>query len=116
MRKSLIVAAVAAVLGLAASVTMAAGSDVLANRHAQMGVKCEQCHKVKAPKAGAKVKNEQCLACHQSYDALAKRTKGLSPNPHKTHLGNVRCTDCHSGHQAGKLMCNDCHKFNLTVK
>ena len=70
----------------------------------------------KMPKVGAKVKNERCLVCHQSYEALAERTKALNPNPHKTHLGNVRCTDCHAGHQQGKLMCNDCHKFNLTVK
>ena len=116
MIKSWIVGAAVAVFGMTASLSMAANGNFLANRHAQMGVKCEQCHKAKMPKAGAKVKNERCLACHQSYEALAERTKALNPNPHKTHLGNVRCTDCHAGHQQGKLMCNDCHKFNLTVK
>lgn len=94
----------------------AADDKALADRHAGYGAACQSCHKDAAPKAGAKVANEACFVCHQNYDALAKRTAKLDPNPHYTHLGNVRCSDCHSGHASSKLMCNDCHNFSLTVK
>ena len=106
----------AAVLGSVSLSGMAAEGVTLADRHAKMNVSCVQCHGVKTPATGAKVQNTACLTCHGSYDKLAEKTKALSPNPHKTHLGNVRCSDCHSGHQQSKLMCNDCHKFDLQVK
>lgn len=113
--KTTMLAAVTA-FALMTSSTFAADVSVLADRHAKLGVKCEQCHSVQMPAAGAKVKNQSCLTCHQSYDALAKKTEKLNPNPHRTHLGNVRCSDCHSGHVQARLMCNDCHKFDLKVK
>lgn len=103
-------------LGCLVTTSFAAESQSLADRHAKMNVTCVQCHGVKTPATGAKVGTEACLKCHGSYEALAQKTKGLEPNPHKTHLGNVRCSDCHSGHQESKLMCNDCHKFDLKVK
>lgn len=114
MRKTMLAALAA--FALMTSAAFAADAPALADRHAKLGVKCEQCHGTKAPAAEAKVKNEACFACHQNYDALAKRTAKLDPNPHKTHLGNVRCSDCHSGHAQSRLTCNDCHKFDLKVK
>ena len=87
----------------------------VADIHKKSGISCADCHQTKKPKEGAKVRNEQCLSCHESYDELAKKTAKLQPNPHYTHLGNVRCSDCHSGHKQSHLMCNDCHKFNLKM-
>ena len=101
---------------LMTSAAFAADDAFLADRHAKLGLKCEQCHSVQTPTPESKVRNQSCLACHQSYDALAQKTEKLDPNPHKTHLGNVRCSDCHSGHAQARLMCNDCHKFDLKVK
>lgn len=114
MKKTMLAALTA--LALMTSAAFAADAPALADRHAKLGVKCEQCHAIKTPAAEAKVKNEACFACHQNYAELAKRTNKLDPNPHKTHLGNVRCSDCHSGHAQARLMCNDCHKFDLKVK
>ena len=111
-----LIAALAASLGLAAVSAYAADAPVLAERHVQRGATCVQCHAGTAPQAGAKVKVDDCLKCHQSYDVLADRTAKVNPNPHKTHLGNVRCSDCHSGHAQPKVMCNNCHKFDLKVK
>lgn len=57
----------------------------------------------------------QCLQCHQSYDALAEKTKNLEPNPHKSHLGAVNCVECHKADKPSKqpeLMCN----FTLKTK
>lgn len=61
----------------------------------------------------------QCLQCHQSYDALAEKTKNLEPNPHKSHLGAVNCIECHKADKPSKqpeLMCNSCHNFTLKAK
>ena len=61
----------------------------------------------------------QCLQCHQSYDALAEKTKNLEPNPHKSHLGAVNCVECHKADKPSKqpeLMCNSCHNFTLKAK
>lgn len=96
--------------------TAGAAEQPLANRHMAHGVDCVSCHGTKTPQPGAVVDNKNCLTCHQSYEALAKRTEKLEPNPHFSHLGNVRCSDCHSGHQQPKLLCNDCHKFNMQPK
>lgn len=90
-----------------------ANAASLADRHANYGAECTACHADKTPEEGTRVSNEKCLACHESYAKVAERTAKVSPNPHDTHLGNVRCTDCHSGHAQPKLMCNDCHKFDL---
>lgn len=116
MKKTILSACMAMVCAAVSTGSFAADAAPLADRHAKFGLKCEQCHQTSKPAAEAKVKNESCFACHQSYDALAKKTVKLDPNPHKTHLGNVRCSDCHSGHSQAKLMCNDCHKFDLKVK
>jgi fumarate reductase flavoprotein subunit len=97
------------------SAAFSADAPALADRHAKLGVMCESCH-AGVPAAGAKVKNDKCFACHQNYEAVAKRTEKVEPNPHYTHLGNVRCSDCHKGHTEGAVMCNECHKFNLKVK
>lgn len=113
--KTTMLAALTAI-ALMTSAAFAADAPTLADRHAKLGLKCEQCHAVPIPQPESKVKNQACLACHQSYDALAQKTEKLDPNPHKTHLGNVRCSDCHSGHGQARLMCNDCHKFDLKVK
>lgn len=101
------------VLSLGVAFASMTASAAVADYHMKYGVKCEACHNTSQPKAGAKVSAEQCLKCHKSYKALAEQTKNLQPNPHHTHLGNVRCSDCHSGHGQSKLVCNECHKFDL---
>ena len=104
---------VSALAVLSIGMAACANAATLADRHASYGAKCESCHVVKTPEEGARVKNEQCLACHGSYEQLAEKTAKVTPNPHDSHLGKVRCSDCHVGHADPKLMCNDCHKFNL---
>ncbi len=83
----------------------AAQTETLAQIHAKAGFQW--------PKDESRVNNNPCFACHKSYEELAKKTANLDPNPHKSHLGNVRCTECHSGYGKSQLMCNTCHKFDL---
>lgn len=112
-----VVGALCGIVALSMSTSLsAADKSFLADRHAQKGVACSACHGQANPKTNAVVRNETCFACHQNYDILAKRTAKIEPNPHFTHLGNVRCSDCHKGHRQSTLMCNDCHKFSITPK
>jgi len=63
------------------------------------------------------VTKQQCMRCHGSYAELAKKTASLNVNPHRSHLGEVDCVQCHKPTQAKpELMCNSCHKFKLEKK
>ncbi len=82
-------------------------------RHTKKGVACARCHGKAAPKEGAEVENQRCLACHGPMEKLAKKSEPKDfpdRNPHKSHLGEINCTVCHSEHGASKVYCLDCHK------
>jgi hypothetical protein len=89
----------------------------LAQQHAAAGLKCASCHGEgkKTP-----VESAKCLECHESFKAVAERTKDMKPNPHANHLvdtGTLECTDCHHGHKASEIACTNCHNnFNFTRK
>ncbi len=59
---------------------------------------------------------QDCLACHQSYDAVAAKTAKTVPNPHDSHRGEVNCTNCHSVKDRPRFECNDCHELNIKMK
>jgi hypothetical protein len=108
---------------LLASVLLAAGfafgtsamaADYLADRHAQLGLKCAQCHGEKGPSKPPTM--DPCLKCHGgSYEEVAKTTAEKHPNPHYTHQGDKECAVCHKGHKASEFFCNECHKFKVQV-
>ena len=106
MMKTKISLMLAAALWFATSVSSAAP---LAQRHVERGVKCEMCHATQPPKT---VKQDQCLKCHSSYEALAKRTDKKDINPHDSHIESPECTQCHSGHGKPRLLCDECHEFS----
>ena len=108
-------ALLAGALILGSNAALAAPGTFLADRHAQRGVACASCHGTATPKAGAKVPTARCNACHQSLDAVAKRTAKVDPNPHYNHLVGLDCTECHKGHQAGVNMCASCHNIHYKV-
>lgn len=78
----------------------------------------EQMHGPMWPKSiDGYVTKGQCLKCHGPYDKLANQTADLVPNPHKSHLGEVNCEDCHKANLAKPvLMCNQCHNFTIHKK
>jgi hypothetical protein len=90
-----------------------AKSEYLGHRHAQQSVTCGLCHGKSFPETRASM--EQCLTCHGSYQHLAKLTEDVYPNPHNSHLGEIRCTLCHKAHEQSVLYCNLCHVFDLKV-
>lgn len=97
-------------LGVAVAADAADGSHFLADRHAERGVKCVDCHGAGTPTAD--VSANQCLKCHGgTYKALAAKTDSDDINPHDTHLGEQPCTTCHAGHKQPQLSCDGCHEF-----
>ena len=59
--------------------TAGAATQTLAQKHAKAGVR-------------GNPTQEQCIACHGgSYEALAKQTANVKPNPHGSHMGPVQC-------------------------
>lgn len=87
-----------------------------ADRHAQVGVKCEACHGMdKANPATPDI--DTCTGCHNA-DQLAEKTKDFKPtNPHVSpHYGKaLECTYCHIQHGQTEDFCAQCHSFGFKV-
>ena len=100
------------VLALGA-VALAGGEDkprpLLADRHKAAGLACTDCHGEGSRQA---VESDQCLSCHESWEATAKRTRAIKPNPHDNHVVNAsgECNLCHHGHKAAEVVCAQCHQ------
>ena len=97
--------ALVAALGLMLSVSAGAAEKTLA-----------EVHNGAFPAEDGWAVKTKCLQCHVSYDKLAEATKDIKPNPHKSHLGAVNCTECHKADKPSRqpeLMCNTCHNFTL---
>lgn len=109
----LLLTTICAGLLLAPVFANAADPAPLADRHSQKSVACSSCH-VKAPNAKPTMK--ECLACHGgTYEGLAKSTESDDINMHATHMGELECTECHSGHKKPRLVCDGCHEFTDIV-
>lgn len=81
----------------------------LKDAHSRLGLECQACHgNAQSPRKPAA---KACLACHGSYAELAKTTAKIEPNPHQSHLGDLRCTYCHASHGESRIYCNECHQF-----
>ncbi|MCD8554769.1 cytochrome c3 family protein [Seleniivibrio sp.] len=100
----------------------AQNNELLAQKHLKQGVACTDCHAIGEEKAPVKV--DTCLSCHDGYEGMAKKTEKKGDgtylsnlNPHKSHLGNVECTECHKGHEkAATTTCEKrCHTFGLVL-
>jgi fumarate reductase flavoprotein subunit len=91
-------------------------SAFLADMHAKKQVNCDACH----GSGGTVVDdNEQpvnmnCVKCHGALADVAKKATG-HVNPHKSHLGEISCTTCHSGHAVSKTYCLNCHAFEMKI-
>lgn len=86
-------------------------SNYLAGAHAKMGLDCSACHKEVKIDDSERSINKSCTECHGDLATMAKKTSE-EINPHKSHLGEINCTSCHSGHEASVAYCSNCHQFN----
>lgn len=92
--------------------------DVLAQKHLQAGITCNQCHSAGVPAQSTSKDKipqiataEACLKCHGSYKQLGEKTKDYSThlNPHVSHYGDLECYQCHRVHQTSEMFCSSCH-------
>ena len=73
-------------------------ASFLAGAHNQKGISCQMCHTTDKVSDSETEINKQCVMCHEPNALVKKTEKPHQPNPHKSHLGDVQCTACHSGH------------------
>lgn len=100
--------------GYQRAVVRVAQATAFKQRHQSKGIDCVACHGAE-PDFAVVPTVEVCLGCHESYEAVAELTADVVPNPHHSHMGEGRCTDCHSEHLEPRLTCNQCHVFEMDV-
>jgi hypothetical protein len=86
---------------------------LLGDKHKEMGIQCESCHKENPPQN--KVPKAVCQGCHGDYKMLAEKTEKVDPNPHRSHEGNLDCSVCHHSHKPSEDHCESCHNFGFKV-
>lgn len=75
----------------------------------EVGADCQTCHSKPVKVQDAEQhENQACISCHGDLAELAAQSKTLL-SPHKSHLIDISCTSCHSGHQQPVLVCQTCH-------
>lgn len=104
---------------LFAVIAAAQSVNTVKGKHAENGLKCEDCHGTVAPEK--KASSKACIECHGQVPGEVKEYhdggKPLKVNPHESHQGEIRCTLCHSSHGESKLYCVECHNFeDMKVK
>ena len=83
----------------------------LAGVHTKKGLDCAACHTTNVISDSETEINKQCAICHGSLEQMGTKTSSQIPNPHKSHIGQMQCTACHSGHVPSVAYCTNCHDF-----
>ena len=88
----------------------------LADMHAAKQVTCDACHGTGGTVVDDNEQpvNSNCAKCHGALADVAKKATGHI-NPHKSHLGEINCTACHSGHASSRPYCLNCHDFKMKI-
>jgi fumarate reductase flavoprotein subunit len=97
----------------------------LAVFHAEnVKLNCSGCHGDVSPltvsaEASLATANQNCLNCHGDAKSLAAQIEPKlvhkEINPHASHLVQIDCVTCHSGHTAKEAYCNQCHAFDMPM-
>lgn len=93
------------------------GKTALAELHKAKQIGCADCHgtaKKITVDDSEKTVNQSCIGCHGDLDAVGAKAKGHI-NPHKSHLGQINCTTCHSGHSRSQAYCLKCHTYDMPI-
>lgn len=86
----------------------------LADAHKVSKVSCAACHgKSTVVDDNETVVNAQCISCHGTMKD--KPAAKAHINVHKSHLGDINCTVCHSGHARSQSYCLKCHTFDMPM-
>lgn len=103
---------------------------LLVTAHAKAGIQCLDCHEQTKedrqyeeqiyntgeyddPLVMREYDADFCLRCHEGYDFLADKTADYEEkwqrNPHKSHLEEPDCYECHRVHRPSVFVCGSCH-------
>jgi fumarate reductase flavoprotein subunit len=93
--------------------------------HQQNGIACAACHNTATPTA--KAPSSSCVKCHSTsegkYQGVGVKKYAFDGdtfkefNPHRSHLVELPCTECHKTHVASVNYCSKCHLFkDMVVK
>lgn len=82
--------------------------------HKKLQFECVMCHSKAEENVYKKLETNDCLTCHKSKEAVARRTEFMDvnhTNPHNSlHDGlDLDCHECHSEHKPSKNLCSFCH-------
>ncbi len=109
--------------------------SLLAKKHADAEVKCQDCHQETLGRKIQKGVNfitgnfetpfekrdfgtfDYCLECHDDPDKVDKVFETVKAetffedgsNPHQSHNGDLDCNVCHNMHRKSVVFCQDCH-------
>lgn len=93
-----------------------ANADYLAGLHMKEGMECTDCHGDDATISDDLTAiNGACEDCHADMHGMAELSAEQYPdrmNAHESHLTNISCTVCHTGHEASYPYCLNCHTFD----
>lgn len=100
-----------------AALQAATEGATLAELHKAKQIGCADCHgttkKIVVDDSEQAV-NRNCSGCHGDLTSLAAKAKGHI-NPHQSHLGQINCTACHSGHGRSQAYCLKCHTYTMPI-
>jgi fumarate reductase flavoprotein subunit len=83
--------------------------------HLKKLLECSACHGKTVISDDSETRlNQKCVGCHGSLADIAAKKKGHI-NPHQSHLGEINCTACHSGHEPSRVYCLNCHSFDIKI-
>ncbi len=86
---------------------------LLADRHKNGGLTCEDCHQEKPPKDN--VPTKVCLECHEAFSEAAKAVNHDEIDPHYSHMMISDCGYCHHVHTPSEDQCMVCHDFGFEI-
>ncbi len=85
---------------------------LLGQAHGAAGLDCNTCHKDLKKISKSELNDALCQGCHDINEVNKKvvfKHHGKDVTPHKQHVGDVACVDCHSMHDKSRISCQECH-------
>jgi len=90
-------------------ISISSYGETLADFHKAQGNDCQTCHtKPVKVNDGESHENKSCEGCHGTLADLTTQSKNKL-SPHHSHLIDLSCTSCHSGHEQPVFVCQACH-------
>lgn len=94
----------------------------LKSHHAKLSFGCLDCHTNQGSNLAnlKRLKDDDCLSCHQSRDKMASRLAFMElkkASPHNSiHDGKrLHCDECHMEHHPSVNMCSECHEREVPL-